>query len=62
VLTPRTPTPPGSGQGRGRETARLGRGRQTTSSHLHTQLGGYKCPKSLDFVEALPSNPSGKIL
>jgi long-chain acyl-CoA synthetase len=27
-----------------------------------TRLGGYKCPTSVDFVEALPRNPSGKVL
>ncbi|TFG96677.1 MAG: long-chain-fatty-acid--CoA ligase [Myxococcales bacterium] len=26
------------------------------------QLGGYKCPRSVDFVDALPRNPSGKVL
>lgn len=26
------------------------------------QLAGFKCPTSVDFVEALPRNPSGKIL
>ena len=26
------------------------------------QLGGYKRPRSVDFVEALPRNPSGKVL
>jgi acyl-CoA synthetase (AMP-forming)/AMP-acid ligase II len=26
------------------------------------RIAGYKCPKSIDFVEALPRNPSGKIL
>ena len=26
------------------------------------KIAGYKCPKSVDFVEALPRNPSGKIL
>ena len=25
-------------------------------------LAGYKCPKGVDFVDALPKNPSGKIL
>ena len=25
-------------------------------------VAGYKLPKSVDFVEALPRNPSGKIL
>jgi acyl-CoA synthetase (AMP-forming)/AMP-acid ligase II len=25
-------------------------------------LAGYKCPTSVDFVDALPRNPSGKIL
>ena len=27
-----------------------------------TRIAGYKVPKSIDFVEALPRNPSGKIL
>ena len=26
------------------------------------QIAGFKCPKSVDFVEALPKNPAGKIL
>ena len=26
------------------------------------RIAGYKVPKSVDFVEALPRNPSGKIL
>ena len=25
-------------------------------------IAGYKCPKSVDFVETLPRNPSGKVL
>jgi acyl-CoA synthetase (AMP-forming)/AMP-acid ligase II len=25
-------------------------------------LAGYKCPTSVDFVPALPRNPSGKVL
>ena len=27
-----------------------------------TQLAGYKCPKSIEFVDSLPRNASGKIL
>ncbi len=27
-----------------------------------TQIAGYKCPKSVDFVDELPRNPSGKLL
>ncbi len=27
-----------------------------------TQIAGYKVPKSIDFIDALPRNPSGKIL
>ena len=27
-----------------------------------TRIAGYKCPKSVDFIPALPRNPSGKIL
>ncbi|MEL7040111.1 MAG: long-chain-fatty-acid--CoA ligase [Pseudomonadota bacterium] len=26
------------------------------------KIAGYKCPKSVDYIEALPRNPSGKIL
>jgi len=26
------------------------------------RIAGYKCPKTIDFIEALPRNPSGKIL
>lgn len=26
------------------------------------RIAGYKCPKTVDFIEALPRNPSGKIL
>ncbi len=29
---------------------------------VKTQIAGYKTPKSIDFAEALPRNPSGKIL
>lgn len=28
----------------------------------HKRLAGYKCPKSIDFAEALPRNASGKLL
>ncbi len=31
-------------------------------SYAREQLAHYKCPTSVDFVEALPRNPSGKIL
>ncbi len=31
-------------------------------AHARTLIAGYKCPKSIDFIEALPRNPSGKIL
>jgi len=31
-------------------------------AHCRSQLGGYKCPRSVDFVDALPRNPSGKVL
>jgi acyl-CoA synthetase (AMP-forming)/AMP-acid ligase II len=27
-----------------------------------TRLGGYKVPRSVDFVEDLPRNPTGKVL
>jgi acyl-CoA synthetase (AMP-forming)/AMP-acid ligase II len=26
------------------------------------RIAGFKCPKSVDFVQALPKNPAGKIL
>jgi long-chain acyl-CoA synthetase len=31
-------------------------------AYARTQLAGYKVPKSVDFTDALPRNPSGKIL
>ena len=30
--------------------------------HARTDLAGYKCPRSVDFVAELPRNPSGKVL
>ena len=27
-----------------------------------TQIAGFKCPKSVDIVDVIPRNPSGKIL
>lgn len=30
--------------------------------YCYTLLAGYKCPKSIDWIDALPRNPSGKIL
>ena len=31
-------------------------------AHARTSLGAYKCPTSVDFVDTLPRNPSGKVL
>ena len=31
-------------------------------SFAKDRLAGYKCPTSVDFVDALPRNPSGKVL
>ena len=31
-------------------------------AHSREHIAGYKCPKSVDFIDALPRNPSGKIL
>ena len=31
-------------------------------AHSREHIAGYKCPKSVDFIPALPRNPSGKIL
>lgn len=31
-------------------------------AHARTRIAGFKCPKSVDFVDELPRNPSGKIL
>jgi acyl-CoA synthetase (AMP-forming)/AMP-acid ligase II len=31
-------------------------------AHCRELIAGYKCPKSVDFVGALPRNPSGKVL
>jgi long-chain acyl-CoA synthetase len=37
-------------------------GSQDIIAFCRTQLAGFKCPTSVDFVNALPRNPSGKIL
>jgi len=41
-------------------------GKQTTASDIidftRTRIAGFKTPKTVDFIEALPRNPSGKIL
>jgi fatty-acyl-CoA synthase len=31
-------------------------------AHCRGKLAGYKCPRSVDFLDVLPRNPSGKIL
>lgn len=31
-------------------------------AHARQNIAGFKCPKSVDFIPALPRNPSGKIL
>ncbi|MEL7190492.1 MAG: fatty acid--CoA ligase [Pseudomonadota bacterium] len=31
-------------------------------THARKHIAGYKCPKSVDFIDELPRNPSGKIL
>ncbi len=31
-------------------------------AHCHEHIGGYKCPKSVDFLDALPKSGAGKIL
>jgi fatty-acyl-CoA synthase len=31
-------------------------------AHAAAQLAGFKCPKAVVFVDALPKNPSGKLL
>jgi len=31
-------------------------------AHARERLAGFKCPKSVDFVESLPRNPTGKLL
>ncbi|QDM40794.1 long-chain-fatty-acid--CoA ligase [Altererythrobacter sp. TH136] len=31
-------------------------------AHARERIAGFKCPKSIDFVDTLPRNPSGKIL
>jgi acyl-CoA synthetase (AMP-forming)/AMP-acid ligase II len=30
--------------------------------HCRSALAGYKCPKSVDLVDTLPRNPTGKVL
>jgi len=31
-------------------------------AHARERVAGYKCPKSVDFIPALPRNASGKVL
>jgi fatty-acyl-CoA synthase len=31
-------------------------------AHCRSLIAGYKCPKSIDFIDVLPRNPSGKVL
>ena len=31
-------------------------------AHCRTQIAGYKAPKSIEFIDVLPRNPSGKVL
>ncbi|MFQ5982116.1 MAG: long-chain-fatty-acid--CoA ligase [Woeseiaceae bacterium] len=31
-------------------------------AYAHKHIAGFKCPKSVDFADAIPRNPSGKIL
>ena len=31
-------------------------------AHARQHIAGYKCAKSVDFIHALPRNPSGKVL
>jgi acyl-CoA synthetase (AMP-forming)/AMP-acid ligase II len=31
-------------------------------AHCRSRIAGYKTPKSVDFVDVLPRNPSGKVL
>lgn len=31
-------------------------------AHARLHIAGYKCPKSVDFIDVLPRNPSGKVL
>jgi long-chain acyl-CoA synthetase len=32
------------------------------STHCHTLIAGYKCPRSIEFRDALPVSGAGKIL
>ena len=31
-------------------------------AHARQGVAGFKCPKTVDFVDVLPRNPSGKLL
>jgi fatty-acyl-CoA synthase len=35
---------------------------ETLIAHCRERIAGYKTPKSIDFIDALPRNPSGKVL
>jgi len=31
-------------------------------NHCHNRIAGYKCPRSVEFLDALPKNAAGKLL
>ncbi len=31
-------------------------------NHCHARIAGYKCPRSVEFLDALPKNAAGKLL
>jgi acyl-CoA synthetase (AMP-forming)/AMP-acid ligase II len=35
---------------------------QAIIDFMRSRIARYKCPKSVDFVQSIPRNPSGKIL
>lgn len=32
------------------------------AAHCHAQIAGYRCPRSIDFLDALPISGAGKVL
>jgi acyl-coenzyme A synthetase/AMP-(fatty) acid ligase len=46
----------------GLERMRSAGTRRCPASSFRTRIAGYKTPKAVDFLDALPRNPLGKIL
>ena len=50
------------GQGRGRTERRASTSEAELLEWCRERLARYKCPKSIEIMDALPRNPTGKLL